>query len=70
MVFEKLGDNLLTFIKRFDYRGIPLHYVKDIARQVCARETPAPPPPCLGSCCRSHHALQRILLIIGDPRCL
>lgn len=33
MVFEKLGDNLLTLIKRYDYRGIPLHYVKDLARQ-------------------------------------
>lgn len=34
MVFEKLGDNLLTLIKRFDYRGIPIHYVKDLCRQV------------------------------------
>ena len=33
MVFEKLGDNLLTLIKRFNYRGVPLRYVKDLTRQ-------------------------------------
>ncbi|RAL46028.1 hypothetical protein DM860_006182 [Cuscuta australis] len=30
MVFEYLGDNLLTLIKYSDYRGIPLHKVKEI----------------------------------------
>ncbi|QCD88080.1 Protein kinase [Vigna unguiculata] len=30
MVFEFLGDNLLTLIKYTDYRGIPLHMVKEI----------------------------------------
>ncbi|KAJ4971023.1 hypothetical protein NE237_004122 [Protea cynaroides] len=30
MVFEYLGDNLLTFIKYTDYRGMPLHVVKEI----------------------------------------
>ncbi len=33
-IFEKLGDNLLTLIKRYDYRGVPLPYVRAIARQV------------------------------------
>lgn len=31
MVFEYLGDNLLTVIKYCDYRGTPLHMVKEIA---------------------------------------
>ncbi|KAK3226699.1 hypothetical protein Dsin_006561 [Dipteronia sinensis] len=30
MVFEYLGDNLLTLIKYSDYRGIPIHMVKEI----------------------------------------
>ncbi|KAK7341935.1 hypothetical protein VNO80_24876 [Phaseolus coccineus] len=30
MVFEFLGDNLLTLIKYTDYRGVPLHMVKEI----------------------------------------
>ncbi|XP_042511766.1 serine/threonine-protein kinase SRPK-like [Macadamia integrifolia] len=30
MVFEYLGDNLLTLIKYTDYRGVPLHVVKEI----------------------------------------
>ncbi|XP_038707030.1 SRSF protein kinase 3-like isoform X2 [Tripterygium wilfordii] len=30
MVFEYLGDNLLTLIKYSDYRGVPLHMVKEI----------------------------------------
>nr|DAD48707.1 TPA_asm: hypothetical protein HUJ06_018644 [Nelumbo nucifera] len=30
MVFEYLGDNLLTLIKYTDYRGMPLHMVKEI----------------------------------------
>ena len=33
MVFEKLGENLLTLIKRFEYRGLPLSYVRQIAQQ-------------------------------------
>ena len=34
MVFEKLGDNLLTLIKRFNYRGLPLCHVKALTRQM------------------------------------
>jgi serine/threonine-protein kinase SRPK3 len=34
MVFEFLGDNLLTLIKFTDYRGIPLPMVKEICRHV------------------------------------
>ncbi|KAL4591643.1 hypothetical protein LXL04_004613 [Taraxacum kok-saghyz] len=34
MVFEYLGDNLLTLIKYSDYRGIPLHKVKQICYHV------------------------------------
>ncbi|XP_076900297.1 uncharacterized protein LOC143554424, partial [Bidens hawaiensis] len=34
MVFEYLGDNLLTLIKYSDYRGIPLHKVKEICFHV------------------------------------
>ncbi|XP_009415298.2 uncharacterized protein LOC103996168 [Musa acuminata AAA Group] len=34
MVFEFLGDNLLTLIKYTDYRGIPLSKVKEICRCV------------------------------------
>ncbi|KAM7276454.1 hypothetical protein ACFE04_018320 [Oxalis oulophora] len=34
MVFEYLGDNLLTLIKYTDYRGIPLHMVKQICFHV------------------------------------
>ncbi|XP_065017990.1 uncharacterized protein LOC135644386 isoform X2 [Musa acuminata AAA Group] len=34
MVFEFLGDNLLTLIKYTDYRGIPLSKVKEICRYV------------------------------------
>ncbi|XP_043816010.1 protein kinase dsk1 isoform X2 [Manihot esculenta] len=30
MVFEYLGDNLLTLIKYSDYRGMPIHKVKEI----------------------------------------
>ncbi|KAI3775669.1 hypothetical protein L1987_45418 [Smallanthus sonchifolius] len=30
MVFEYLGDNLLTLIKYSDYRGIPFHKIKEI----------------------------------------
>ncbi|GAB4856515.1 hypothetical protein Ancab_014432 [Ancistrocladus abbreviatus] len=34
MVFEYLGDNLLTLIKYSDYRGLPLHKVKEICYHV------------------------------------
>ncbi|KAB2631000.1 SRSF protein kinase 2-like [Pyrus ussuriensis x Pyrus communis] len=34
MVFEYLGDNLLTLIKYSDYRGVPLHKVKEICYHV------------------------------------
>ncbi|KAJ1293609.1 hypothetical protein BS78_01G081600 [Paspalum vaginatum] len=34
MVFEFLGDNLLTLIKYTEYRGIPLPMVKEICRHV------------------------------------
>lgn len=34
MVFEFLGDNLLTFIKRYDYRGLPLYMVREISREM------------------------------------
>ncbi|KAG1652904.1 hypothetical protein FOA52_015926 [Chlamydomonas sp. UWO 241] len=34
MVFEVLGDNLLALIKRFDYKGIPLPIVRNLARQM------------------------------------
>ena len=33
MVFKYLGDNLLTMIKYSDYRGVPLHKVKEICYQ-------------------------------------
>uniref|UniRef100_A0A2P2P031 non-specific serine/threonine protein kinase n=1 Tax=Rhizophora mucronata TaxID=61149 RepID=A0A2P2P031_RHIMU len=34
MVFECLGDNLLTLIKYSDYRGVPLHMVKEICLHI------------------------------------
>ena len=34
MIFEKLVDNLLTLIKHYNYRGVPLDVVRHIARQV------------------------------------
>mmetsp|Transcript_23744 Transcript_23744/g.45235 ORF Transcript_23744/g.45235 Transcript_23744/m.45235 type:complete len:684 (-) Transcript_23744:144-2195(-) len=34
MVFEVLGDNLLSLIKRYNYRGMPLSVVKGIVRQI------------------------------------
>jgi hypothetical protein len=36
MVFEVLGFSLLSLIKHYDYRGIPLQIVKFIAKQVGA----------------------------------
>ena len=35
MVFEMMGQNLLSLIKYFQYGGIPLDAVKVIARQIC-----------------------------------
>ncbi|GBC00321.1 hypothetical protein RclHR1_03810010 [Rhizophagus clarus] len=34
MVFEVLGENLLSLIKRYSHRGIPPHLVKQITKQV------------------------------------
>jgi len=34
MVFEVLGENLLSLIKRYNHRGIPSHLVKQITKQV------------------------------------
>ncbi|XP_017109856.2 SRSF protein kinase 3-like [Drosophila bipectinata] len=34
LVFEVLGDNLLTLIQRSRYQGLPIYNVKQIARQV------------------------------------
>ncbi|KAF5196833.1 kinase [Thalictrum thalictroides] len=34
MVFEYLGDNLLTLIKYSDYRGMPLHMVKEVCYHI------------------------------------
>lgn len=34
MVFEVLGENLLSLIKRYDYRGIPLPLVREISRHI------------------------------------
>ncbi|XP_050228562.1 uncharacterized protein LOC126677811 [Mercurialis annua] len=34
MVFEYLGDNLLTLIKYSDYRGMPIHKVKEICYHI------------------------------------
>lgn len=33
MVFEILGVNLLEIIKRYDYKGIPLHLVRELSKQ-------------------------------------
>ncbi|SCU83323.1 LAME_0C04742g1_1 [Lachancea meyersii CBS 8951] len=34
MVFEVLGENLLALIKKYEHRGIPAMYVKQIAKQL------------------------------------
>ncbi|AET40621.1 serine/threonine protein kinase SKY1 Ecym_6239 [Eremothecium cymbalariae DBVPG len=34
MVFEVLGENLLALIKKYEHRGIPTVYVKQIAKQL------------------------------------
>jgi len=33
MAFEILGVNLLEIIKRYDYKGIPLHLIRILAKQ-------------------------------------
>ena len=38
MVFEALGENLLSLIKRYNYAGIPINKVKDIAKKVAEGE--------------------------------
>lgn len=35
MVFEVLGQNLLSVIRKFEYRGLPIAVVKNFARQMC-----------------------------------
>lgn len=35
MAFEMLGENLLSVIKKYDYRGIPIHIVQRITLQIC-----------------------------------
>ncbi|KAL3675149.1 hypothetical protein R1sor_025097 [Riccia sorocarpa] len=34
MVFELLGDNLLTLTKRYNYQGLPLNMVRQLAAQI------------------------------------
>ena len=34
MVFEVLGENLLALIKKYEHRGIPITYVKQISKQL------------------------------------
>lgn len=34
MTFEVLGENLLALIKKYEHRGIPLVYVKQISKQI------------------------------------
>ena len=34
MAFEVLGKNLLSLIKKYDYRGIPIPIVREIIKQV------------------------------------
>lgn len=34
MVFEVLGDNLLSLIKAYDYKGVPLPVVRTLTRQM------------------------------------
>lgn len=34
MIFEVLGENLLALIKKYEHRGIPIIYVKQIAKQL------------------------------------
>jgi serine/threonine-protein kinase SRPK3 len=32
MAFEVLGKNLLSLIKQYDYKGIPINIVREITR--------------------------------------
>lgn len=34
MVFEVLGDNMLSLIKQYDYRGIPIPVVQRLTKQI------------------------------------
>ncbi|KAF7726972.1 serine/threonine protein kinase, CMGC group [Apophysomyces ossiformis] len=34
MTFEVLGENLLSLIQRYDHRGLPIHLVKQISKQM------------------------------------
>ena len=34
MVFEVLGENLLSVIKKYDYKGIPIEIVRGFSRQM------------------------------------
>lgn len=34
MVFEVLGKNLLSLVKKYDYRGIPIPIVREIIKQI------------------------------------
>ena len=34
MVFEVLGDNLLSLIKRYNYKGVPIPVVRNLTRQM------------------------------------
>ena len=59
MVFEVLGENLLGLIRRYENKGVPMHLVKQIAKQIMlgldymhrccgvihTGQSPAPPPP-------------------------
>lgn len=34
MVFEVLGDNMLTWMKRYNYKGLPFSIAKKVARDI------------------------------------
>jgi serine/threonine-protein kinase SRPK3 len=34
MAFEVLGKNLLSLVKKYDYRGIPMPIVREITKQL------------------------------------
>lgn len=34
MAFEVLGKNLLTLVKKYDYRGVPMPIVREITKQL------------------------------------
>ena len=34
MVFEIMGVNLLEIIKRYEYKGVPMHLVRRMAKQI------------------------------------